>query len=208
MRFAAGFFAAAVVVAADFVAALFVPGGFIEAPAVPAALVALLALVVARFGVAAGLAVRLGAVADFGPRGLPGFAAPTVDGEPLVARERIAVDGVVFAAGVPGVEGGAVGLSSPRRRSAASTPRLTADLPRSTAVSMSCFGLMAMAAILPVPTAVYTGCSTMSPQASATASDARRRASTVPSGSRSSPQARARSGAESKPSSSDSTIPA
>ncbi|HET9738591.1 MAG TPA: hypothetical protein VFP78_10785 [Solirubrobacteraceae bacterium] len=47
------------------------------------------------------------AVADLGPPGFPGFAAPTVEGEPVVVRERVAVDGVVFAAGVPGVEGGA-----------------------------------------------------------------------------------------------------
>jgi hypothetical protein len=108
------------------------------------------AFVAVRFAVAAGfgLGFALGTVADFGPPGAPGFGAPTVLGPPDVVA--LARAGVVFAAGVAGVVGRATG-SSLRSLSANFTPRVTASWPRPTAVSMICFGLIAIRTVVPGP---------------------------------------------------------
>jgi hypothetical protein len=144
------------------------------------------------------------AVADFGPLGLPGFAAPTLEGGPEVRR---AVPGVDFAAGVPGVVGADVDRRSSITRLASSAPRVTASRPSPTAVSMMLFGFIAMRTVLPGPRGGYTartgaGTTAASPQAMASASDAGMFVRNVPSVSRSSPQARPRAGSEANPSSS------
>jgi hypothetical protein len=148
------------------------------------------------------------AVADFGPAGSPGFAAPTLDGEPDVRRAACrAVPGVDSAAGVPGVFGADVDRRSSMTRLASSAPRVTASRPSPTAVSMMLFGFIAMRTVLPGPRGGYTartgaGTTAASPQAMASASDAGMFVRNVPSISRSSPQARPRAGSEANPSSS------
>jgi hypothetical protein len=190
-RVAAGFFAlsAALPAPVDFV----VPVDFAAA----AARVLRDGFAFGAFAAPAGGFVARRAVADLCPPGLPGFDAPTVEGEP---------EGEDFAAGVPGVVGRSW-VSSLRKRLASSVPRVTASRPSPTAVSMMLFGLIAMRTVLPGPRSSYTartgaGTTAASPQAMASASVAEMFVRNVPSVSRSSPQARPRAGSEVNPSSS------
>jgi hypothetical protein len=157
-----------------------------------------------REGFALGDFAAVFAVADFGPAGAPGFAAPTVEGEPEVRR---AVPGVAFAAGVPGVFGADGFRRCSTTRLASSVPRVTASRPSPTAVSMMLFGFIAIRTVLPGPRGGYTartgaGITAASPQAMASASDAGMFVRNVPSVSRNSPQARPRAGSEENPNSS------
>jgi hypothetical protein len=206
---------APVVFAVAFAPVAFVPEDFdafdVFAPVGFAAAAAFVLREGVAFGAAALLAGGLDdvfAVADLGPVGSPGFAAPTLDGEPDVPRAvRRTVPGVPSAAGVPGVSGADDCRRSSITRLASSAPRVTASRPSPTAVSMMLFGFIAMRTVLPGPRGSYTartgaGITAASPQAMASASDAGMFVRNVPSVSRSSPQARPRAGSEANPSSS------
>jgi hypothetical protein len=167
-------------------------------------------------------------VDERGARAAPAFGAPTDVGDPDVPARarafafaldfaplgfgratlarRAAVAGVAVDAGVPGV----VGVSSRswscsprRRRPASSAPADTASRAVPTTVSMRSFGFMGMRLELPAAPRIHTvkacaATTAASPQDSASASEAEIRSTAVPSGIRSTPQARPSSGSDSK----------